>query len=511
MTSVRNLKRQSSELSELSDSVGPYGPASNAFKRFKPRETRGVKRQSSDLSDSWGPEWQSNTRIKAAKEEPTDSDVELEHEGQNSQPRDWQNWDSGRWEDASVQDGGTGSSDWANADESWTSDSWNGREARKNDWWWDDAWSQKEPDTAKEVWRVESELETELADLDAGDPEDGVMHDGLELDSMGARDKKKYTGHVDALQLLEDNKLPSSHKSLQDMRRVVKGNPEKYAGENSNNKDFQRRFLEGALEEVAKKYIFTESIEETEYIKGNLESFDAIVAKEGGAQNPANIEAARQRCKTCMRKGRRYYKRCKWSKRVRYMYVEEGFENKAIKNWAMRTTGSGDQASIQAAPKEEVPKAAPKPEPKKKAAKQPTQFEITMSKGTAMKKAYLDAEVKGNQMLENMTTLREYAKEKASYEAELRDLLTAMKDAQKAHAFNGDFLLKDISDVKQMYEASDLYKQLDTFNEALKLPVQGVEKKVEEILAVVRARLLMTKGSAAAVTKKDKKKTGGHT
>ena len=75
----------------------------------------------------------------------------------------------------------------------------------------------------------------------------------------------------------------------------------------------------------------------------------------------------------------------------------------------------------------------------------------------------------------------------------------------------GDFLLTDVSDVKQMYEASDLCKKLDTFNDDLKLPVQALEKTLKEILALVRARLLMTMGSAAKSEKKETKGTRGHT
>ena len=113
---------------------------------------------------------------------------------------------------------------------------------------------------------------------------------------------------------------------------------------------------------MEKKYSHKEEYEETEYDKGKLESFDRIGHFEGGSQNPANVAAAKERCRTCIRRGKRFWKKCSWSKRIRYKYVEEGFKNKAKNTWGITTAGtpSGNDAEPPPQPVEPKAKAAAK-------------------------------------------------------------------------------------------------------------------------------------------------------
>ena len=110
-------------------------------------------------------------------------------------------------------------------------------------------------------------------------------------------------------------------------------------------------------------------------------------------------------------------------------------------------------------------------------------------------------------MLENMAADPTYVKEKDSYEIELKGLAKEMKDAQKKCVFNRGFCLKEVADMKSAYETSVLHEKLDAFLEDLKKPTQAVERKLKEILAVSRTRLLVADGTALkpAVAKKGKK------
>ena len=93
----------------------------------------------------------------------------------------------------------------------------------------------------------------------------------------------------------------------------------------------------------------TESVTNEDFVAAQFESFDRMVHLEGGAANPRNITAARERAKECLKRGKKYYKKCKFSKRIRYAMVVEGFRHSHTNNWAITNAGTASSSSTGAA------------------------------------------------------------------------------------------------------------------------------------------------------------------
>ena len=115
--------------------------------------------------------------------------------------------------------------------------------------------------------------------------------------------------------------------------------------------------MKTGLQALVTKYEFAEEVSQEESKSGELHSFDRIVHFEGGDQNPRNIKAAKEICRECLRKGKPYAKRSKWSKRIKYMYIIEGFKEAKNKSWKITKTGdAADTVPIETTPPPKEPK-----------------------------------------------------------------------------------------------------------------------------------------------------------
>ena len=81
-----------------------------------------------------------------------------------------------------------------------------------------------------------------------------------------------------------------------------------------------------------------DTFEEMDWSKATYEPFDEVVRLEGGAQNVKNYEAAVNYCKWCIRKGGRWIKWMKRSKRLNYAYQKEGFGEELKRKFTERHT-----------------------------------------------------------------------------------------------------------------------------------------------------------------------------
>ena len=79
------------------------------------------------------------------------------------------------------------------------------------------------------------------------------------------------------------------------------------------------------MKEMVTTHVHIEEVVETEGHTGDFISFDRMVFLEGGRHNPANTEASAERFRTCIKMGKKYYRKSKFSKRVKWAYVQDHF------------------------------------------------------------------------------------------------------------------------------------------------------------------------------------------
>ena len=302
---------------------------------------RSLKRGASEISDGWGDAWPADCFKKEAdcfKKEP-------DAEYSDAQPWHWHNWQGSEAstigsDSAPSSDGGTGgSSDWSgwySDGGKWGTDHWPSNTGSSST---DELWNPAEVEAA------ERELEEEAHSGKYGTVADDEQHT-IETTKkhMTQKDLKKTESLQDAYDLWKKNKLPASHKILVDMRRKH-ANDEEYQNAKTipEKKAFQEKFMKTELSGMVEKYEYNEELIEEQKEEGELYSFDRIVTFEGGAQNPANIIAAKEICRECLRRGPPYAKRSGWSKRVKYMYVVEGFSNRKKASWKITKTGEAEK------------------------------------------------------------------------------------------------------------------------------------------------------------------------
>ena len=309
---------------------------------------------------------------------------------------------------------------------------------------------------------------------------------------MTQKDLKQTESLENAYDLWKKNKLPSDHKIMCFMRRKHAHDDEyKNAKTLPQKKAFQEKFMQTELSGMVEKYEYNEEVIEEQKEEGELYSFDRIVTFEGGAQNPANITAAKEICRECLKRGPPYAKRSGWSKRVKYMYVVEGFSNRKKNSWKITKTGEAEKQRSPTPKRDDgTTPVVPK---EKKAAKAKSAIEKALTSANGMKKLYADTDQQTTELLQSMSQDPQYSSEKLGYEKVVLGLQDAVRQAKQKDAFYSTFLLRKWAHVKEDYDLDSLPGKLKSMVDDLEVPVQKLSRKVNEILSVVQARLKATR------------------
>ena len=99
---------------------------------------------------------------------------------------------------------------------------------------------------------------------------------------------------------------------------------------------FPKDFVEKNMRTVEKEYIHIEEVGEEDAVEGEMCSFDRMVHLEGGSQNPANVVAAMERCRECIKQGPRYFEVDGWSTRANFMKVKKTMKDHRKNTWAKK-------------------------------------------------------------------------------------------------------------------------------------------------------------------------------
>ena len=127
-------------------------------------------------------------------------------------------------------------------------------------------------------------------------------------------------------------------------------------------------------------------------------------------------------------------------------------------------------------------------------------FDIASAKAMGVKDMFSKADWKAKNLLESMKQA-EYAKEKASYEDDVKKLqqsVTTLRDSDSC--FSG-FILKDVADIKAAHPCEEKLEQnCNRFIDTLKAPVQSLRDLNSTVLMVIRARVSAAKAAAKSAS-----------
>ena len=498
---------------------------------------RSLARTSSEVSDDcWGPWGAGGLKIEQQDMVLQQPKLELKEEPQeDAQPRHWQDWHSSSAGSVNSTPGDTGGTerqenaswdrwmqdDWSGpwvdhdcslgspGDGSSGSSSWKSGSWHQSSWWKHDELPDLIVDYENDALmkQVEGDLLDELRS--AHGEVERVDKVALAIAKMGKRHANSAEAMKEGLALLENNALPKNHRSLQAARRDPSFKEDR---DGKQNKEFVREFFEKTLDKLVVQYTHVESYDEEEGIKAEFLSFDAIVEKEGGRHNYANIEAARKRCQKCIQLGKQYAKFDTWSGRTNFAFIVEGFS--ALRKNSYKKSSSGGAAATADAPPVGVPvdaPLAPSPAPNPAAPRLPrsrTSLEKNISASQAAKSAYTAATKAADDLLEQMQSDASYAKEKVSYEDDLKKSVAALRKVKDSDPFYKKFVGMEIGDIRREYPTTDvLSAHCVKMNAALLGPVAATEKMAKTIRSVIRARLSVLRADAPAAKKTKKSAT----
>ena len=450
---------------------------------------RQLKKEPSALSDSWGPEW-------SGCDLDSDAACSVDSKGwpaSDAQPQDWHDW----CDPDSTTDGGTGSTgtDW--------SDGWSSRDS----WWNSESWSGSSSSNgggqSNEIAGGDAafmeELEQKLmGEAEAKEGEVAVVEDP----TLGLTPKAKAAADELAKAIADLDNLPASHKLMIKMRRDSKNNPKyKAASTAAEKRTYKLEWLELQLKKVQKTAVHTKKVTEKKTTGGKFKSFDAIVELEGGRHNPANIQAAYDICTQCIKEGKSYYKYSKFSRRVKFLYVEEGFEEEEAEEWATETraeivTDDTDMGNGDGADGNDDANGTDKKTPPAKRVK--TALAEALSKAALFKNKYV-------MHMGTATTLSPQLKEMGtwalSFEVPLAALVSALQKMQSS-PFRKFFVQHDLAALKKKYRADVVSVELVSMMDEVEPELTKLGKLVWEINAMEIAK---DKGPGGA--KKKQKRT----
>ena len=417
-----------------------------------------------------------------------------------------QTWWTSGWEQSSD-------AAWEQSDSSWKDAAWKQSSS----------WSSSNDGGDDMLIAVEAALDGEAGE--GGKEGDSDDEEDMDLMTLPEAAQATYLQIQEVLAEVVAGKINANDKNLQDMRRQSKDDPEYIAVMKMSGKGkkvalaaFQEKFFATKLQDVVTKHTSSETTEKSSQKKSTFESFDWIVREEGGRHNPKNIEAAASRCRECIKRGPKYYRRDKWSKRIQWIYIKDGFKDKHTKKQEIATTGKavgGAKVGGTGAPGADLAKLAEQDqkkleedEQKKKAAEdkkrrqevhEPNAVDVAVAKATQTKAAYQRTYNKATELTESMQTVS-YQEEKAAYEEQIKTLMKTLQEKKDGNWFFKEFLLRETSDVKAAAASTDkLTENCNKFVEDLSEPIKQLKNKLAIVFAVVKARQLAERNAAAVV------------
>ena len=251
------------------------------------------------------------------------------------------------------------------------------------------------------------------------------------ISKMGSRALTQTNAIVEALELLARSVLPENHKALQAARRDPTYAADK--GDKKSDQQYIKDFFETALEKLVVTYSHSETYSETDGLAAEFLSFDAIVEKEGGRHNPANILAAKRRCQKCIARGAKYARFDTWADRTKYAFIVEGFTAVRSNAYEQRSSGTAvpggaaGSADTGAGGKGETSEGGNSGKPPPRTPRDRTSLEKNLSAATATKNAFKGIIGDAEGLLEQMQSDPEYAKEKLSYYDDLQKTVSSLK------------------------------------------------------------------------------------
>ena len=275
--------------------------------------------------------------------------------------------------------------------------------------------------------------------------------------------------------------------------------------------------MEAELEGLVKTHSYAKSVEESQFNKASFLSFDRMVWLEGGSQNPKNVEAVVEICKECLKRGSDYWERNDFSKRVKYAYQINGFQSKTKETWEDKTEGNvtGDAGSkakvdkVKPAGGEPVVEGGGKP---LKPHRERTKLELSLAGAVSAKSDFSGVELKATRLIAKLDKDPAYIREKNAFHGDLQTLIAEAYTLRDSDDFFKDFILKDVSDVKRLYNEDTMSSKCSQFQDKFRVPIKALSVKVKEVQAMVRTREQAQAELAAGDKKKavatPKKKAG---
>ena len=243
----------------------------------------------------------------------------LEQENQEDGESGDQRWSDSRgsWDSCGSWDRGH--------DYTWRQSSWNGAGSS-----WDAPDDTRSKDFADEMQKLYfGRGDGEESDKDESDePPEG----SIEADLLGI------------LRGLVKSDSAKGQKFSREFKKAMVGNAEYKDASKAKIKTMRQKYAEAEVKTLRTERLSEESFEEVDWSKATYEPFVIIVQQEGGPGSDENFEAAKNYCRWCVKKGGRWIKYMKRSKRLNYAYLKEGFGEEIKKKWSLRKIGDHEDA-----------------------------------------------------------------------------------------------------------------------------------------------------------------------
>lgn len=145
--------------------------------------------------------------------------------------------------------------------------------------------------------------------------------------------------HLQKMRKCIDNDVPSGSGLYQDFRRKMAHTPEYKKAAATPGYDAMRKlrkkWAELEYEAELKEHTRSEVYEEEEAAEGTYETVDFIIGEEGGSHREENVIAAKNYIKYCLKKGGKWLKQCKRTKRTKILYVKDKLNSRHKIAWGM--------------------------------------------------------------------------------------------------------------------------------------------------------------------------------
>ena len=219
----------------------------------------------------------------------------------------------------------------------WHDEQWDDRQSWGSHSWASRGWHDVEDDHAPAAFNSKAQtdelyqmfvqkngtVDSDFEENDDPDPPEGT----LEADLLAA-----MRGQI-------RSDTAKGQKITRDFKKSMKNDPEFASASKQKVKELRKRWYEESIATCKAERLREESFEEVGWKKATYEPFDIVLAQEGGPGNPENIDAALAYCRWCVKKGGKWIKFMKKSRRLNYAYMKEGFDEEIRRKWSLREVG----------------------------------------------------------------------------------------------------------------------------------------------------------------------------